>query len=696
MFKNKKIFIVLVLIFSITLNFFFPAFATEGSKYCDFSRMYVGEDKYESFNRKMFNLNGKLNKFIARPIHIIWSSIMPKYGIERIQNIYNNIEYPKRLASCLLQKDFEGVKTETKRFITNTTIGLGGMFDPAEKFFRIKQVSENMDQALCKCKMKSGPYIVMPILSSSCPRSLLGRLLEAALDPSVYLASPLTSLIKGGFVINRTSFMQPVAKMIESTYADPYEISKKLYGMENFIKTSNLDKKDLLITDAKLLNKNIIANTNNENLEDIMYQIEQIKDEEAILAGLEELTSGSSSGASSNLAPDIYLNDYKAQCPVVDSMRTALFDAPGINKSIWNDLSIWNRSFSKRIKTDSVSVYPNRNEYNFRYILQKDKNAPVAIFYPSVGEGVNSHHSTVFAKIFYDEGYSAIILGSHFQWEFAKSMPEGYCPGLPSKDADNLKLVTQKIINKLENEKKCKFKNKIIVGTSFGAMATLFVGDKEFKNDTMGIDKFIAISPPIELVYAINQVDNNSEELDKNTPDIKLKVATTAAKVIQITNIKNKANYKFKELPFSESEGKLITSFLMRQKLSDLIFTIEGIDKNKKTDFYNKISNIKFKDYAEKYLLANSGGTLEDLRYDTSLYSISDFLKNSEKYRIYHSLDDFFVNKNQLEKIKLYSPKNFVCLNNGSHLGFLYRNEFLNSFKKEISLTNSFDATGEG
>ena len=101
----------------------------------------------------------------------------------------------------------------------------------------------------------------------------------------------------------------------------------------------------------------------------------------------------------------------------------------------------------------------------------------------------------------------------------------------------------------------------------------------------------------------------------------------------------------------------------MRQKLSDLIFTIEGIDKNKKTDFYNKISNIKFKDYAEKYLLANSGGTLEDLRYDTSLYSISDFLKNSEKYRIYHSLDDFFVNKNQLEKIKLYSPKNFVCLN---------------------------------
>ena len=60
------------------------------------------KDKFENFNRKMFHLNSKLNKYIARPVHVLWSSIMPKYGIERIQNVYNNIEYPKRLASCLI------------------------------------------------------------------------------------------------------------------------------------------------------------------------------------------------------------------------------------------------------------------------------------------------------------------------------------------------------------------------------------------------------------------------------------------------------------------------------------------------------------------------------------------------------------------------------------------------------------------
>lgn len=684
MFRKKSL--IKLILLCLLLNSFITVFATEDCKYCDFSNMYVGEDKYEGFNRKMFNLNSKLNKFIAKPVHIIWASIMPQCGIQGIQNVYNNIEYPKRLASCLLQKDFAGIKSETQRFITNTTLGLGGLFDPAEKIFKIKPVTETMDQALCKCKVKSGSYIVLPILSSSCPRSLLGRLIEAALDPSVYLASPLTSIIKGGFVINKTSFMQPVTKMIESNYADPYDIAKKMYGMENYIKSSNLDRKDLLSTEAKILENKFIANTTTENQESIAHQIQQIIDEEAILAGMEELAEGSETGAACQLAPDIWLTDFKVQSPIIDSMRTALFDYPEINKSIWNELSIWNRSFAKRIKTDSVEIYPDRDSYKFRYILQKDKTAPLAIFYPSIGEGINSHHSEVFAKIFYDAGYSVLIQGSHFQWEFAKSMPEGYCPGLPSKDADNLKLVTQKIINKLEKEEKCQFKNKLLVGTSFGAMATLFVADKEFKNNTLGISKYIAISPPIELVYAIKQVDKNSEDYDYQSSDVKYRVATTAAKIIQMTNQKKNPDFEFKGFPFSEEEGKLIISFLMRQKLSDLIFTIEGVSKTQKCEIYNSINNLSFKDYAEKYLMENSGGTVDDLRYDTSLYSIAGFLKESKNYKIYHSLDDFFINKNQLEQLKLYSPTNVVCLNNGSHLGFLYRKEFQDVFKREITL----------
>lgn len=684
MLRKCNKYLSLIIILSLFLNALYPVFATEECKYCDYSKLYVGEDKYENFNRKMFNLNRNLNKYIARPIHIIWASIMPKYGMDRIQSVYNNIEYPKRLASCLLQKDFAGVKSETKRFLTNTTLGLGGLFDPAKSLLKINPVSETMDQALCKCKVKQGSYVVLPILNSASPRSLLGRLLEAALDPSVYLATPLVSLIKGGFVVNKTSYMQPMVKMIESTYADPYDISKKYFGIENYIKTNDIDRKDLLSTEAKLLEEKIIANTETKNLPQIFEQLNQIAEEEAVLNGLDELTAEGVGVVSNDLVPDIWLTDFNAQTPVVDSMRTALFDLPNLHKSFWNELSVWNRSFPKKIKTDSVNIEDGRDDYNFRYILQKDKTAPLAILYPSIGEGINSNHSVVFAKMFYDEGYSVIIQGSHFQWEFAKSMPEGYCPGLPMKDADYLKLVTSKIIKKLEDKYDCQFADKVLVGTSFGAMMTLFIGDKEMKNNTLGISKYIAISPPIELVYAIAQVDKNGEEFNLATDEVKHKVATTAAKVVQIMNLKKVPGFKFTGMPFSESEGKLITSFIMRQKLSDLIFTLEGASKSEKSNIYNVINNMSYRDYAEKYLLADCGGTLEDISYDTSLYSIADFLKNSKDYIIYHSLDDFLINKKQLERIKLYSPNQVLCLNNGSHLGFLYRKEFINSFKKSI------------
>ena len=656
------------------------AVQTENCKFPDYATMYVGEDKYEKFNRKMFNLNTKLNKYIARPVHILWSSIMPKYGMDRIKNAYNNIEYPKRLASCLLQRDGDALKKETVRFLTNSTIGLGGLFDPADKIFKIKPTNENMEQALCKCKMNSGHYMVMPVLNACTPRSLCGRMLEAALDPSVYLATPLTSIIKFGLMVNRTSYMQPLAKMIESTYADPYDIQKKLYGLENYIRNSNLDRKDLLETEAELVQEGQSALA-----EEMIAQLgnnEKSYMEEGTPTGMAaelELIK------KPPLTPDIVLDDYNPQTPVIDSMRTALFDDNSVNKSMWNELSIWNRSFAKRIKTASISVDEAREPYKYRYILQKDKTAPLVIMYPSIGEGSNAHHSIIFAKMFYDAGYSVIIQGSHFHWEFVKSMPEGYCPGIPSQDADYIKLVTSKIMESICAKYGCNFREKVVVGTSFGAMATLFVAEKESKNNTLGINKFIAISPPIELVYALEQLDKNSEEFDKNSPEVKHKTAITAAKILQLTQLKENSDFKINTLPFTDEESKLITTFILRQKLSDLIFTIENIAKNTKTDFYQTVNNMSYRDYAEKYLLKNGMLTLDDIKYETGLYSLADYLTHADNYKIYQSFDDYFINKEQLARLKTLAGKHLVCLNCGAHLGFLYRKEFIEALKHDIN-----------
>ena len=697
----KKKFIIFLFVFLLFFNNFSILVFAKETRYPDYSYEFLGDDDFESFNRKIFNFNLKLNKYAIRPIHILWASIMPQYGMDRLRSMANNIEYPIRLISSLIQRDFETSKNETIRFFTNTVFGLGGMYDPAKKFLKIEQSNENMEQALAGCKVSSGKYFVLPILSFTTPRGILGKILDTALNPGSYIGTPILAIIKACFTINRTSYYQDIIKMVESTFADPYEIAKMIYGISDYVRCNNYDRINIL--DSLFVPVLVANNEIKEQKVDLKNLPEKpkIKEDKVVKmevsseiatpnmlyggASKEDEYTNSYSAEDFRLDADINLAGYNPQSPVIDSMRTALLNNPEVNKSIWNELSIWNRSFSNRIKTSKITITEGKDDYNFRYIMQKDTSkSHVAIIYPSIGEGINSEHSVILAKMFYDVGYSVIIQGSHFQWEFVKSMPKDYHPGLPAEDAKKILLVTSKILEKLRLKYDYEFEDKVFIGTSFGALETLFVGAEEYKHNTLGNSRYISICPPIELLYAMKQVDKNAQEWNNSPDEFKHRVATTAAKVIKFYNLKEDVDFEINNLPFSEYEAKLITSFLMHQKLADLIFTIENSSNSKpNSDIYNYVNNMGFEDYTKKYVLPVNY-KLEDLSYDTSLYSIAYFLENSDNYKIYHSVNDYLTNPYQMKKLKQYSKDKLTLFDNGSHLGFLYRNEFLENLKQTI------------
>ena len=703
----KKGLVVFLILLSLFMNSGCFVFATE-TKYPDYTQEFLGEDKYENINRKIYNFNLGLNKYLIRPIHILWASLIPQYGMDRIYLATQNIEYPIRLVSSLLQKDFETSKAETVRFFTNTILGLGGMFDPAKHIFKLEQSKENMEQALSACKMKSGPYFVLPVLSFVNARGILGKILDTALNPGSYIATPVLAIIKAGLMLNKSSFMQPFISMLESTYADSYDIAKKMFGVETFIKCANLDRIDVvsnLFVDVKedelVKNDEQVKTANQVKVK----KEEKLPNEEKIVkievsseiipdllyggANIDDVVTTDYTAEEFKLVPDIKLKGYNPQNPVVDSMRTSLFNIPDIDKSMWNELSIWNRSFAQRIKTSSVSLFEDREDYEFRYILNKKdnkKDLPLAIIYPSIGEGIGSSHSVMLAKLFYDAGYSVVIQGSHFQWEFVKSMPATYRPGLPIRDAENLRLVTNKIVDKLSDKYECDFSNKVFIGTSFGAMMSLFVASQESKNNTMGDVRYISICPPIELIYAMRQIDKNSEEWKNSPEDFKQKVAQTAAKVLRLFDVKDEVDTEINNLPFSEEEGKLITGFIMHQKLSDLVYTMEKSKERKSSEIYPRINDMGYEDYTKYYLLSADDDSCDDLSYETSLHSIASYLQNNDNYKIYHSMNDYLVNSHQLKKLKEYANDKLVLLDNGAHLGFLYRHEFIEDLKNTISL----------
>ena len=672
--RIRKLSVYFLLFCILGLNITSSNLAFGIAKYPSYDNLFLNEDKYETFNRKMFNLNLKLNRVFVKKIHTIWASIFPNFVIDGFNYMYSNIEYPKRLISSLLQKDFDAAKHETKRFLINTTLGVGGFIDMADKFFKLELYNEDFEQALAKCKMKCGNYLVLPFISSTSSRDIAGRILDFAFNPTTYIASPVAAAIKMGLLINRTTAIQPMVKMVESNFKDSYDIAKKVYGVNKYIKYSNYDRKDVLDKIKSDYDEIDLVNNKNEEFLEVKGNIQKGENLFVDLSSDNELKA------------DIFLNDYNPQNPITDSMRTALLDIKKDKKSIWNEISIWNRNFSKKIKTASVNLYKDRKDYSFRYVLQKDKTSPLAIIFPSVGEGMDNSHNDTLAKLFYDQGYSVILIGSHFQWEFFESLEKNYRPGNIKDDAKQLNLLVNNIISYLSKKYDRVFLNRTAFGTSLGAFSVLFLANEQFETSANNIDKFIAVCPPFELFFAITKMDEIISCWQNYPNDFKDKVAQISAKVMRLYKEKDKIDKTSFSMPFNNYESKLISAFVFHQKLSDLIYAIEK-DKNPSIDnkeLYNLIYSSDFNDYINRYLLVNH--TKEELEGLNSLRAISNYLISKDNYKIYHSLDDYLINKNQLKELKGYCDNKLTLFNNGAHLGFLYRDEFLNDLIQEIKL----------
>ena len=673
----KKIISLLLLTNLLINNLCFATSYQAHKKYPSISEFFINEDKNEYLNRKIFNFNLKMNKLFAKKIHGLWATLVPNFLIDSLNIAYSNLEYPKRVISSLLQRDIEAVKHETKRFLINTTLGVAGLIDIADKLFKLEMYNEDMEQALAKCKCKCGRFLVMPFISTTTTRDLFGRLLDFALNPTTYIATPITAAIKAGLLINRTAYIQPLIKMVESNFADPYDIARKFFGVEKYIKLSNYDR------------KNIIENIKNEAKDEIEL-VDTMPKEKLDVKGKVSKSENLivNEFPTEELNADIILTDYNPQNPILDSMRTALFDLKDSKKYFWNELALWNRNFNKKIKTDKIEISPNHPKYKYRYILQKNKFSPLAIIFPSIGEGINNSHSTILAKMFYDEGYSAIILGSHFQWEFLKSTDDTHYPGNIKNDIKYINLLVNNIIKNLSKKYDRTFLSRTALGTSLGAYVVLFLAQEQYDIGANNIDKFIAICPPFELFYAINKIDKIIDSWKNKPEDFREILAQTTAKVMRAVDKKEELAKNLNHLPFTNFEAKLISGFIFHQKLSDLIYTIETKNNpniNKK-ELYDLIYNSNFTDYTNKYLLVNN--TREELENTNTLNAISSYLINKNNYKIFHSLDDYLTNKSQLKELKGFCDDKLVLFDSGAHLGFLYRDEFINELKNEIKLTN--------
>src|SRR6266702_2236016 len=89
-------------------------------------------DPWEKFNEKMFTFNYNLDRYALKPIARGYRAVMPDQAQIMIDNAFSNITWVPRFVNSLLQGKWEGALREVSRFVVNSTLGFGGLFDPGK------------------------------------------------------------------------------------------------------------------------------------------------------------------------------------------------------------------------------------------------------------------------------------------------------------------------------------------------------------------------------------------------------------------------------------------------------------------------------------------------------------------------------------------------------------------------------------
>ena len=151
------------------------------------SSLYAEEvDTFEGINRNMFYLNERLDQYALRPVAIVYTNVMPNPLERGIGNFFSNLDEITKVVNDLLQGKFKQAGHDGGRFLINSTIGVAGLFDVAERAGISKSDGEDFGQTLAVWGVGEGPYLMLPLVGPSTLRDAPSKFIDSLTNPLSY------------------------------------------------------------------------------------------------------------------------------------------------------------------------------------------------------------------------------------------------------------------------------------------------------------------------------------------------------------------------------------------------------------------------------------------------------------------------------------------------------------------------------
>ena len=145
-------------------------------------------DPIEPWNRLVFKFNEKFYDYAFKPVAKTYNFILPEGARISVRNFFYNLTMPVRFVNDTLQFKMKDAGVELTRFGMNSTLGIAGLFDVAEKNHGIKKHDEDLGQTLGSFGLGDGFYIVWPFLGPSSLRDTIGLVGDSFLTPINYIS----------------------------------------------------------------------------------------------------------------------------------------------------------------------------------------------------------------------------------------------------------------------------------------------------------------------------------------------------------------------------------------------------------------------------------------------------------------------------------------------------------------------------
>ncbi|MES1981151.1 MAG: VacJ family lipoprotein [Pseudomonadota bacterium] len=136
------------------------------------------DDPFERVNRGVYRFNDTLDKAVVKPVAKGYNAVVPAPGRMLINNFFSNLDDVTVTLNDLLQLKVKQGLADSARVVVNTSIGFFGLVDVATAV-GLEKHHEDFGQTLGHWGLRSGPYLVLPVLGPSTLRDSIGLYVDS-------------------------------------------------------------------------------------------------------------------------------------------------------------------------------------------------------------------------------------------------------------------------------------------------------------------------------------------------------------------------------------------------------------------------------------------------------------------------------------------------------------------------------------